>query len=112
MNENTGTKRPGRNGRRRTQEERADLLNGYASSGMSVWAYARSKGITPTTFYQWIKRKACGTTGAPEFAKLEIKAAPAGMPIEVVMTNGIRMRFGVELSPGKATELVKSLQQL
>ena len=113
MNENTDPTRPRLRLRRRTVEEREELLISYRSSGMSAWAYARSKGITPTTFYKWLKKFPAGEIASiPRFAKLEVASISAEEPVDVYLSNGLCVRFGIDTHPEKAAKLIKGLQEV
>ena len=113
MTENPAIKQARRRCRRRTAEEREELLSSFRSSGLSAWAYARSKEITPTTFYKWLEKSPVGEIdAAPRFAKIEVSALSAEKPVDVYLSNGLCVRFGIDTHPEKAAKLIKVLQEV
>ena len=38
----------------RNSEEKARIVEAYASSGLSAKAFCKREGISPSTFYQWL----------------------------------------------------------
>jgi hypothetical protein len=97
--------------RKWTMKEREELLSAWASSGMSVWSFAKSKSIAPTTVYGWIKKRGVKSEVTPKFAKLEVITAPKTIPVEVVFSTGMKLRFDPSVSAEKLSEWVGVIQK-
>jgi transposase-like protein len=112
MNQNTVRKRSVKTVRKWTSKEREQLLREYTSSGMSAWSFAKSRGITPNTFYTWIKKQGVKTQAKPRFTKLEVSTVPEAAPVEIIFSNGVRVRFGPDLPTAKLSEWIEVLNNL
>jgi transposase-like protein len=112
MNQKSESKRKAQPSRRWTLKEREELLRAYTSSGLSAWSFARSRGITPTTFYGWIKKCGNKTEVAPKFASYEVSVPTNAMPVEMVFSNGTKLRFDPGVPAGKLSEWVGILQKV
>jgi len=112
MNQKPGSKHKTQPRRRWTSKEREELLRAYSTSDLSAWAYARSRGITPTTFYGWMKKRGDKTEVSPKFASYEVSVPTNTRSVEMVFLNGIRLRFDPGVPAGKLSEWVGILQKV
>ncbi|HEY6343437.1 MAG TPA: transposase [Bryobacteraceae bacterium] len=75
------------------REHWAKTISEQESSGLSVQAFCRERGVDDCSFYRW-RRKVGGAGGPVRFALIETKSEPAGtVPLELIFTNGERLRI-------------------
>ena len=102
-------KRDARGRRIAKRQRKAEIIDGYASSGLTQKAYARREGVNYHTFVSWLSQSrssgsvpspsggaAVKTANAPGFVQLTWPAAAAASPIslrlEVVLADGVTVR--------------------
>ena len=112
MNQKSAKKRKVTGIRKWTVKEREELLNAYASSTISAWSFAKNRDIAPNTFYTWIKKQGVKTQAKPRFTKLEVSTVPESAPVEIIFSNGVRVRFGPDLPTAKLSEWIEVLNKL
>lgn len=93
-----------------SKEERKKLLAGFESSDMSAWAYAKSHGVAPNSFYIWIKKEANPTNKKPsKFAKVELSPVSGNSLTAVTLRNGLKLEFCPSTPMTRIKELVEGL---
>lgn len=83
-------------------ERRAEIIAGYATSGMTQKAYARREGVNYHTLVAWLGRSRRDQTAtepapeanAPRFAQLAWPpdAGPTSSRLEIVLPDGVTLR--------------------
>jgi hypothetical protein len=100
-------------GNRLPLEERKRILNNFAVSGLSAWAYAQKVGITGTTFYKWLaKSKESDKNESVRFAKAEIGGVVFNSTDTVILENGLKLCVSSGTSIARVIELVENLRRL
>ena len=102
-------KRDARGRRLAEPRRKAEIIDGYGSSGLTQKAYARREGVNYHTFVSWLSQSrgsgrapspsggaVVNTASAPGFVKLTWPAAAAASPtssrLEVVLADGVTVR--------------------
>lgn len=89
--------------RRRSDEEKRELLAEWRASGLSRAAFARQQGVSPSSLYRW--RRALER---PAFVEV-VAAEPTGSAFVLRLPRGVE----VDVSPGfDAAELRRLVQAL
>lgn len=93
----TGDKRDARGRRVATAERRAQLVQAYQESGLTMAAFARREGIKYATFAHWVLKaqKATAMPAKPRlrFAELQLPLrAAAAEPLEIRLPDGTVLR--------------------
>ena len=97
-------------GRRRTPvERRAELVQAFKGSGLTMAAFAAREGVNYTTFAGWVQQSRRARPGRPRksvlFARVQLPAPPAAM-LEARLPDGTVLRGGT------ATELAALVRAL
>jgi len=88
------------------QEEMYNLVAEYRSRGISAKAFSKEKGITPSTFGYWVrKKKEDDHPGG--FIELATGLKPSAGELELIYPNGVKLHMS---SPDLA--LIASLVRL
>src|SRR5690625_519075 len=75
------------------QEKMFALVEEYHQSGLSTKLFCERKGIAPSRFYYWIrKKKDQNKTG---FIKITTDAKITSVPVELIYPNGVRLQLPV-----------------
>lgn len=83
--------------RRRIRRDWPGVLQAHADSGLSVTAFCRQQGISPSLLYRWRQRCQPGATTEKAFVELHpVPEHPSGSGVTVVTDSGWRL----ELEPG------------
>lgn len=93
----TGDKRDTRGRRVTTAERRAQLVQAYQASGLTMAAFARGEGIKYATFAHWVikAQKAAPAKPRIKFAELQLplpSPAAAAEQLEVRLPDGTVLR--------------------
>lgn len=115
------TRRKGHRNRKRAEYER--LFAEHARSGLSLRAFAESKGIKPRTFYAWHRELRPGrrkpVRPQVELAPVELVAASSKMaparrasevPFEIVLLGGRTVRVPAGFDAGELGRLLCLLE--
>ena len=105
--------RTGSDGRLRfTPEQRAELLDAFARSGLSAMAFARGHGVNYQTFIAWLRKRREAELAPPAgaaFAELLLdESGPAAAGLRVTLPCGA----AIELASRAALPLVVELLSL
>ena len=96
----TGEKRDSRGRRVTPGARRAQLVEAYGKSGLTMAEFARREQLNYATFAGWVAKaqRAAGTGRAIEFAEVRLPFAPPnagrGDPLEVRVPDGTVLRGG------------------
>lgn len=108
----TGEKRDARGRRVTPAERRAQMVEAFQTSGLTMAGFARREGIKYATFAGWVVKAQRG--GAPKsgikFAEVRLPALPASREpaaLEVRLPDGTVLRGG---RPSELAELVRALR--
>ena len=107
------TKQDARGRRIADEARRAEVLGGYAASGLTQKAYARREGINYHRFVAWWMQHRRARTPTPSlpapmrFAEVRLLPVGIGAPLEVTLPSGIVVR-GAEAAAIAA--LIKALE--
>jgi len=94
----------------RRREHWGRVLRQWQASGLTQAEFCRQRGIPVGNFSWWKRRLGDRPTAPPGFVPLGVLTrAPQHPRLEVVMNNGRRLRFGVEVDPEKLGRLVAAL---
>lgn len=95
----------------RRREHWGWVLRQWRASGLTQAEFCRRRGIPVGNFSWWKCRMGSRPLAAPaEFVPLGVLTrAPQQSRLEVVLSNGRRLRFGVEVDPGHVSRLVAAL---
>ena len=75
------------------QEKMFALVDEYHQSGLSAKVFCEGKGISPSRFYYWIrKRKQQDKSG---FIKINPDSKINSVPVELIYPNGVRLQLPV-----------------
>jgi len=95
------------------------LLTEYEASGLSLIDFARERGLSPWTLYGWRRklgrsrrrRRAEVEEGQAGFVAVDVVgAAAATSEIEVLLSDGMRVRVPRDVSIVRLVELVRALR--
>jgi transposase-like protein len=95
--------------RRWTAEIARVALNAQKSSGLSVGAFSSREGLDPQRLYLW-RRRLRQPTPAVDFIEVP-REQMSSDPIEVVLSNGRRLRAPQTISPTRLAELAAALER-
>lgn len=110
----TGEKRDARGRRVTPRDRRAQSVQAYRASGLTMAAFARREGINYATFAGWVAK--AGKVAAPKsplrFAQVRLPFAPlaapaASAPLEVRLPDGTSVRGS---SVAEVAALVRALR--
>lgn len=96
----TGEKRDTRGRRVTPLARRAQVVEIYRDSGLTMAAFARREGIRYSTLAGWVAKtpRACATKSAIKFAEVRlpmaVPSAPPGDQLEVRLPDGTVLRGG------------------
>lgn len=92
-----------------TAEDARRAFARQATSGLSVWEFARREGVDPQKLYWWRQRL---TAVTPRPAFVEISApAPVEQHVELELESGRVLRFSATLAPEALRKLVDALER-
>jgi len=108
----TGEKRDARGRRVTPAERRAQMVQAFQASGLTMAGFARREGVKYPTFAGWVVK--AQRRGAPKsgikFTEVRLPAFTAPRepaPLEVRLPDGTVLRGG---RPGELAELVRTLR--
>lgn len=104
------------------------MVRGWRRSGLSVRAFCRRHGLAEPSFYAWrrtlAQRDAAPPTAAPAFLPVRVIAEPStprapvaepaaegGVPLELVLGSGRRLRVGVGFDGPTLQRLLALLEE-
>lgn len=108
-----------RSRRRRTPQQRAELLTQFRRSGLSQRDVVQSHGLGLSTLTKWLRTE-CRTGGQPperndsvtfQEVKLRPPLRPTGWAAEVALTDGVVLRLSAQADVAWATELFHALRR-
>lgn len=95
-----------------TAVEARAVLAEQQASGLSSLAFARRKGLSPQRLYWWRQRlEAASLERASRQAFVEVTAASAGLPVEVIVRSGRVLRVPASIDPEVLLQLVEALEK-
>lgn len=87
------------------QEKMFALVKEYHQSGISAKVFCEEKGIAPSRFYYWIRKKRDqNKTG---FIKITTNSKINSVPVELIYPNGVRLQLPVS-DLDVITDLIKA----
>ncbi len=87
------------------QEKMFALVEEYHQSGLSAKLFCEGKGISPSRFYYWIRKKRDqNKTG---FIKITTDSKITSVPVELIYPNGVRLQLPAS-DLDVITELIKA----
>lgn len=87
------------------QEEMYNLVMEYFNSGLSAKAFSRSKGISPSTFSYWIRKKK-DEDQPGGFLEVTTGSKSSARELELIYPNGVKLQMNV-VDLGLIARLVK-----
>jgi hypothetical protein len=114
-----------RQGRRDPHKERhwRRVVVEWRRSGQGVRDFCAARGLSEQSLYWWRRElatrdrrpvAAAEAAPPPRFVPIHVRTEPtATLPdglIEVVLSNGRRLRAGADVTPGRLAELVRALE--
>ena len=109
----TGEKRDTRGRRVTARERRADLLEAYRGSGLTMAAFARQEGIRYSTFAHWVTKGARASAGNEpiKFAQMRL---PLAAPDSHCRDDRLEVRLpdGTVLRGSRVAEVVALVRAL
>lgn len=108
-----------RSRRRRTPQQRAELLTQYRRSGSSQRDFVQSHGLGLSTLTKWLREERLTELKPPErndsvpFQEVNLRPqfSPTGWAAEVALTDGAVLRLGAQASVAWAAELLHALRR-
>lgn len=91
-----------------TDEERRELLAGFAESGLGVKAFADAAGVPHSTLAYWLRRRG-ESAEPPRFLAVEVEGPRACGGAEVVFGEVV-VRWGGEVDEGQLVRIVRALR--
>lgn len=113
-------KYPGfRSRRRRTPQQRAELLTQYWRSGLSQRDFVQSHGLGLSTLIKWLRAERRTDVEPPErndsvpFQEVNLRPQfrPTGWVAEVALADGAVLRLSAHADATWATELMQALRR-
>jgi len=108
-----------RSRRRRTPQQRTELLTQYRRSGLSQRDFVKSHGLGLSTLTKWLGEERLsgvqpdGRNGAVPFQEVNLRPpfSSPGWAAEVALTDGAVLRLNVQTDPAWVAELLPALRQ-
>lgn len=75
----------------RTKEEMHQLVDGWASSGLTRRQYCKEVGIKLSTFSYWVSKKKEALTDLSGFVKVDTSSPISRAVIEIGYPNGVKL---------------------
>jgi transposase-like protein len=105
--------------RRRTPQQRAELLTQYRRSGLSQRDFVQFHGLGLSTLTKWLRAerltgvKPPGRNNSVPFQEVNLSPQfrPAGWAAEVALADGAVLRLSVQADVAWATELLQALRR-
>jgi transposase-like protein len=105
--------------RRRTPQQRAELLTQYRRSGLSQRDFIQSHGLGLSTLTKWLREerrtgvKPPERDGAVPFQEVNLRPllGTASWAAEVALADGAVLRLGAQASVAWATALLQALRR-
>ena len=88
------------------EQEMFALIEEYESSSLSGKKFCKIKGLVPSTFYYW-KKKKYGQNSSAGFVTITPTRSSVPMEVELIFPNGVHLRMN-----GSDPELIAKLVQL
>lgn len=87
---------------------RAELLEAYRSSGLTMKQFARQEGINPLTLAKWSANAGRRPRAAVQFRELNLGLpAPGGWAFEVTLPGGVPVRAASAAALAELLSLVR-----
>ena len=107
-----GDKRDARGRRVATPERRAQLVRAFASSGVTMAAFARREGINYATFAGWVLKAQKTAAKSPlKFAEVRLPLPPAVHDVASAQLE-VRLPDGTVLRGGRVADVVALVRAL
>ncbi|MGM1057590.1 MAG: IS66 family insertion sequence element accessory protein TnpA [Bacteroidota bacterium] len=87
------------------QEEMYNLVTEYRNSGISAIAFSKEKGISPTTFGYWVRKKK-EEDHPGGFIKIATELKSSAGELELIYPNGVKLQMSSQ-DPALIARLVK-----
>ena len=108
-----------RSRRRRTPQQRAELLTQYRRSGLSQRDFVQSHGLGLSTLTKWLRVERLADVEPPErndsvpFQEVNLRPPfhPTGWAAEVALADGAVLRLSAQADATWATELLLVLRR-
>jgi len=108
-----------RSRRRRTPQQRAELLTQYRRSGLSQRDFVQSHGLGLSTLTKWLRTERRTGVQPPErngsvpFQEVNLRPPfrPTGWAAEVALADGAVLRLSAQADVAWATELFQALRR-
>ena len=105
--------------RRRTQQQRTELLIQYRRSGLSQREFVQRHGLGLSTLTKWLRAarqtdgKPSRQNGADLFQEVQLPPPfrPTGWAAEVALADGAVLRLSAQADATWATELMQALRR-
>jgi hypothetical protein len=95
-------------------EQWHQIIEGQRSSGLTVAAYCRDRGVTEGSFYTWKRRlrspAKSNRSSAPEFVEVKPPSASAVGAIEICLHGERRLLVRGGFDPDLLMDLVRTLE--
>lgn len=88
------------------EQEMFALIDEFESSDLSGRKFCKNKGLVPSTFYYW-KKKKYGQNSSTGFVTIKPIRSSVVMEVELIFPNGVQLRMN-----GSDPELIAKLVQL
>jgi transposase-like protein len=82
------------------------LIRKYEASGMTGKAFSEAHGISPKTFYGWLKR---ARKGQQRFVEVKCPAPQSTSDIEIRLANGVVVSVPARGTAASVAELVRGI---
>jgi transposase-like protein len=108
-----------RSRRRRTPQQRAELLTQFRRSGLSQRDFVQSHGLGLSTLTKWLRAERRTGVEPPErngsvpFQEVDLSPPfrPAGWAAEVALADGAVLRLSLQTNPAWAAKLLRALRR-
>lgn len=105
--------------RRRTPQQRAELVTQYRRSGLSQRDFVQSHGLGLSTLTKWLRTERRTGVKPPDRkdavpfqeVKLPPQFRPTGWAAEVALAEGVVLRLSAHAAASWATELLQALRR-
>lgn len=87
------------------EQEMFALIDEFESSSLSGRKFCKIKGLVPSTFYYW-KKKKYGQNSNTGFVTINPLRSSVAMEVELIFPNGVQLRMNGS-DPGLIAKLVQ-----